>query len=106
MGDEPIAKIAENVLTKLQELSEANNSPDGFVGICANDVGIADPVLFAEQVNKMCGKDLIDWRQPEDPTGIDYLGLSSVIKDCNTKVTLAVTIQGKFMLKRLQSVPK
>ena len=103
---EPIAKIAENVLAKLEELSEANNSPDGFVDICVKDVGLTDSALFAEQVNKMCSKDLIDWRQPENPTGMNYLGLSSVIKDCDTKMTLAITIQGKFVLKRLRSIPK
>jgi len=106
MSSEPITKITENVLAKLQELSETNNSPDGFVDICAKDVGITNSALFAKQLNKMCVKDFINWRQPKDPTNIDYSELSSVIKDCDTKVTLAVTIKGKFMLEQLQSAPK
>ena len=106
MSDEPIAKITENVLAKLQELSEANRSADGFVDICAKDVGITDSALFAKQLNKMCVKDFINWRQTENPTSMNYLRLSSVIKDCDTKITLAVTIKGKFMLEQLQSIQK
>ena len=98
MSPEPNSKIAETVLLYLRDSSDAAQSSDGFVEVCAQDFKIIDYVIFAQQLDILRIQKLINWNPKSDAFLWTF---DDEIQGITSKVSIAITPEGKAFIKSI-----
>jgi len=90
--DEPLAYHFEKILTYLRDTP---SDGCGYLEISADMFGFKDFYQFAHELQKFMHK---RWIIPKVPNDVETCSFKSVINDYNTKVSVALSVEGKLAI--------